>query len=162
MPDDRLSASLVLAYAEAMYEFRRSGRWVSCDSDHLPLEASSGAGVLAVLSACDPASRPLDARANRRRHQALCAALRAAGIAHRPARGRAADGSWVEASVLLQAPIAAIDRLARRFGQNAAWLPGPPPTLRLYAEALPGLPGVMAKVRLEWVGCGPPAAPDPA
>ncbi|MCC6594511.1 MAG: DUF3293 domain-containing protein [Xanthomonadales bacterium] len=157
MSRDHLSATLLHAYANAHYEFCRDGRWIDCRL----AQASSTAVVPALLSACNPASRELDARANRIRHQALCAELRAAHIAHWPARGRAPDASWIEASVLLHARLAIVDALARRYRQNAVWLPGPPPVLRLYVDPASALPAVVANVRLQWVGCDPPDPPEP-
>lgn len=159
MPTDPPSPALLLAYATAVYEAVAQGRWAGCEAG---LPGAAADAVLAVLSACNPGSRELPARENRRRHQQLCAQLRAAGIPHRAARGRAPDAGWMEASVLLCAPLEAIDALARAHGQLAVYLPGRPPRLRLYAPRPPGLPIVMANARLEWVGCDPPAALDPA
>lgn len=161
-----IGPELLAAYVLARYEVPLASRWIDCrDSGALALAVDVAdcdeSCRLAVLSACNPRSRPLPACENRLRHQRLCAELRRAALPHRPARGRAPDSNWVEAGVLLRAPLAWIDAAARRWEQNAVWLPGPPACLRLYADAPPGLPSVMANVRLEWVGCGPPAPSPP-
>jgi hypothetical protein len=80
----------------------------------------------------------------------------------RPARGRAADFSWLEPGFLVEAELHLVDTWARAFEQHAIWLPATatsPAIMRIYA-ADPGaaLSLHLPHVRLEWVGFGPTPA----
>lgn len=73
-----------------------------------------------LLTACNPDSRPLRASLNRHRQRRLRAELLARGWRFLPACGSAADGSWREESfLLLDAPLATVTQLARRYRQLA-------------------------------------------
>jgi hypothetical protein len=149
-----IDTGLLRAYAAAVYESLVDGDWRAIDS--------VDGGDWAVLSACNPWSQVLTDAENARLHAELAALARAAGYAAIPARGRAADSSWVEPSWLLRAPLAQLDAWARRFRQHAAFRPphhGAPAGLRVYSPPADGnRPPAMGNLRLEWVGCDPPSA----
>lgn len=76
--------------------------------------------VHALLTACNPCSRPLAPIDNAQRMDALRARLRESGIAFEPAKAQAPEGTWQEASVWLPnvEPHVA-DAIASDFEQNA-------------------------------------------
>ncbi len=78
------------------------------------------AGPACLVSACNPASRVLDAMENAQRMDALRGRLRAAGRQWLEGVAHDARGAWREAGLLVRGLDAAtVDALAREFGQNA-------------------------------------------
>lgn len=149
-----IDTALLRAYAAAVYESLLDGDWRAIDS--------VDGDDWAVLSACNPWSQVLPDAENARLHAELAELALAAGCAPIPARGRAADSSWVESSWLLRAPLAQLDAWARRFRQHAAFRPPQrdcPARLRIYSPPTDGNhPPSVGNLRLEWVGCDPPSA----
>lgn len=149
-----IDSALLRAYAAAVYESLVDGDWRAIDS--------VDGDDWAVLSACNPWSQVLPDAENARLHAQLAELALAAGCAPIPARGRAADWSWVESSWLLRAPLAQVDAWARSFRQHAVYLPaqhGKPAGLRIYSPPVDGnRPPSVGNLRLEWVGCDPPSA----
>lgn len=80
-----------------------------------------GASKWAFLTACNPASRPLQANENRARQNAMLEQLLSAGYRCLPAEGRGGDASWpAEESVLaLDIPERIARRIGRQYGQLA-------------------------------------------
>lgn len=79
-----------------------------------------GAASAALLTSCNPLSRPLSPAENVARVAALAAELSGAGHAFIPAEGRASDLSWREPSLLvLDLPDAEAEALCRRWQQHA-------------------------------------------
>lgn len=152
-----ITESLLLAYAQSCYEALIDGVWQDADRAALP---GDPALPVALISADNPASVALSESANAERRAALLAMVVEAGHPWLPARGRAADASWIEPGLLLRAPLAHIDACAQHFGQHAVWRPKgaqPKATLRIYSRfggALP--PPLFANVELEWVGFAAP------
>lgn len=73
-----------------------------------------------ILTAWNPASRPLDPEDNARRNIDLAASLRTLGCRWWPAEGRARDGDWAEASLAVaDLPAKEALRLGALFGQHA-------------------------------------------
>jgi hypothetical protein len=140
------------AFASALYEVRIGGRWLDALDQQAP---QPSALPLAIVSAANPGARRLDERENRERHQSLQARVLAAGWRHWPARGRSADSSWVEASLLIEAPLTVIDDFARAYGQLGVWLRRPGaarPSLRLYSPAPTDFDARrIARFACEWV-----------
>ncbi len=151
-----VSAELILAYANACYEIEHEGRWISAEQFALkPLPGQPWS----LISACNPRSQPLPDALNEARQQQLRERIEAAGVVWRPARGRAADFSWLEPGFLVAAELPLVDRWARAFEQHAIWLPATataPAIMRIYA-ADPGPEHrlQLPHVRFEWVGFGP-------
>lgn len=155
-PAPALSAEQILAYAEAIYEIEQDGHWISAEqytrqqSDTLPQS---------LISACNPYSLRLPDALNEARQRQLRDRIEAAGVRWHPARGRAADFSWLEPGFLVAAALPLVDSWARAFEQHAIWLPATatsPAMMRLYATD----PGAARSLRfphvhLEWVGFGP-------
>jgi hypothetical protein len=154
-----LSQQQLAAYAHAAYEVEVDGGWVDVSA----FVTNAGGPPATLISACNPRSQRLSDAENARRHQGLRGQIEASGHAWAAARGRAVDLSWIEPGFLVQAPMDLIDTWARNWQQHAVLVLGSPlkaPTLRLYspyAGAKP--PQQLANMRLEWVGCGPPASP---
>jgi hypothetical protein len=151
------------AFASALYEVRIEGRWIDALDEQAP---QPDLLPLAILTAANPGARLLDEAENRLRNQSLQRRVDAAGWRQWPARGRAPDTSWVEDSLLVEAPVAAIDELARAFGQLAVWLRRPAaarPSLRLYTLA-PADFDVRSIPRFlcEWVGSPAMSSPMPS
>lgn len=154
-----LSPEQLAAYANAVYEVETDGGWVDAsafavDADGLPAT---------LISACNPWSQRLSDAENAARHQALQRQIEADGCRWWPARGRSPDHDWVEPGFLVWAAEATVDAWARGWQQHAVLvLPDRPdqPTLRIYSPfAGTSPPSRLANVRVEWVGCGPPASP---
>jgi hypothetical protein len=141
------------AFASALYEVRIEGRWLDALHGQAPQPAAL---PLAILTAANPGARLLDEAENRLRNQSLQRRVEAAGWRNWPARGRSPDSSWVEDSLLIEAPLVAIDELARAFGQLAVWLRRPAavrPSLRLYALAPADFDArSIPRFVCEWVG----------
>ncbi len=79
-----------------------------------------GAASAALLTSCNPFSRPLSPAENAARLAALEAELTDAGRAFIAAEGRAPDLSWREPSLLVfDLPDAGADALCRRWQQHA-------------------------------------------
>lgn len=128
---------LLALYRSAGYAVRLpGGRRAALGVDAMPPPAlvqwlSGATGML--LTACNPGSRPLPASENRRRLRCLHADLIDAGARLLPASGY--GPSWREASLFAaEVPLARIDALAERYGQNAILIvePGRPVHLRVY------------------------------
>src|SRR5690606_10989220 len=112
VPVTETAARLLAAYRATRYDVRlpggrrctiRIGR--ACPARlAAPLAA---AGFLAIVSACNPRSRPLAAHRNRRRMRALAARLLAQGARCLPAAG--VLGDWREFSLCVSG--IALDRL---------------------------------------------------
>lgn len=154
-----LSDDQLAAYASAIYEVEVDGGWVDASAfafDRAELPAT-------LISACNPWSQLLPDEENTRRHQTLQRQIEASGNPWASARGRAADFSWIEPGFLVQAPLDLVDVWARQWQQHAVLvLRGllKSPTLRLYSPfAGTEPPQQLANMRLEWVGCAPPASP---
>jgi heme exporter protein A len=134
-----IDAGLLQAYMDARY---------AVEGGSAPLVLRVGAHAVeiadlheqarsvALITACNPGSRPLGAAANMRRMTALDEALREAGLPARPALHCAPDGTWTEDSRAVPADdLATIDRIARAFGQLAVVIVGEGQVrLRCYAE----------------------------
>jgi hypothetical protein len=154
-----LTEAQIADYANAIYEVEGDDGWVEasavdCDRDDLPAT---------LISACNPWSQPLPETENARRHQDLRGQIESSRCAWRAARGRSPDSSWIEPGFLVQAPIDLVDVWARAWQQHAVLVlrgAGQAPTLRLYSPfAGTESPQQLANMRLEWVGCAPPASP---
>jgi hypothetical protein len=148
-----LSPATLEAFASALYEVRIEGRWLDALHEHAPQPERL---PLAILTAANPGARRLDEAENQLRNQSLKRRIGAAGWRHWPARGRSPDWSWIEDSLLIEAPLAVIDGFADDFGQLAVWLRGPAaarPCLRLYALAPADFDaGRIPRFHCEWVG----------
>lgn len=153
-----LTSEQLVAYADAVYEVLIDGRWVAAET----LCASAPAACRALISACNPYSQPLADDENAIRHHRLQAEIEEDGWRWWPARGRSSDHSWVEPGFLVQAPIAVVDRWAQAYGQHAIWYlhsRQSTATLRIYSRFQGDqAPLRLANLRLEWVGCDPPAS----
>ncbi len=154
-----LTTKQLTTYASAIYEIKGDNGWVDasalgCYRDDLPAT---------LISACNPWSRPLSESENARRHLGLRRQIESSQCDWLAARGRSPDSSWIEPSFLVRAPMGLVDVWARAWQQHAVLVlrgPGQAPTLRLYSPfAGAKLPQQIANMRLEWVGCGPPALP---
>ena len=139
------AAALADAYAAARYVAETpAGACVAAVGEPAPaLEAAIDADAFAFITAWNPASRPRDEQANRNADLALVAQLDMLELRRWPMRACAADGSWAEPGWLLaDAPLAALDRLARAFGQagTLAWRRGDPVRLRMSCRSrtMPG------------------------
>jgi 2-alkyl-3-oxoalkanoate reductase len=116
---------LEAAYRASVYVVRDGGAAIETRIDQpSPALAAAlarhGVDRAALITACNPDSRPLSDTENRARQRALKAELAGAEMEFLPAIGRAADGSWKEPSLL----VLGIDRAAalacaRRWGQRA-------------------------------------------
>ncbi|MGE4069760.1 MAG: DUF3293 domain-containing protein [Lysobacterales bacterium] len=151
-----VTAELILAYANACYEIEHEGRWIS--AEQLTRKQTRGL-PWSLISACNPRSQQLPDALNEARQQQLRDWIDAAGAPWQPARGRAADFSWLEPGFLVAAELHRVDNWARAFEQHAIWLPATattPAIMRIYA-ADPGPEHrlQLPHVRLEWVGFGP-------
>ncbi len=142
--------ALLTFYRETHYDaVRGDGRDIHLRvGEPLPVEARewlAGATHGAFLTACNPYSQALPAERNAARLAALRADLAAAGVGHLPGE------SWREPSVLAaDFDIELLDRLARRYEQNALLVlrPDEPVRLRLYRPEWRELVGTA--VDLEW------------
>lgn len=154
-----LTEAQIADYANAIYEVEGDDGWVDASAvgwhrDDLPAT---------LISACNPWSQPLSEAENARRHQNLRSQIESSQCDWRAARGRSPDFSWIEPGFLVRAPVDLVDDWARAWQQHAVLVlrgRGQAPILRLYspfAGAKP--PQRLANMRLEWVGCGPPASP---
>jgi len=130
-------ARLLALYRSAGYAVRLPGgrrAAVSVDAMAPPALVQWLAGATgSLLTACNPGSRPLPVSENRRRLRRLHADLVEAGARLLPASGY--GPSWREASLFAaDAPLARIDALAERYGQNAILIvePDRPVRLRVY------------------------------
>lgn len=128
---------LLALYRRAHYSVRLpGGRRCALAVDAMPppavLDWLSGM-TGALLTACNPGSRPLPAIQNRRRLHRLHVDLIGAGAHLLPAMGGGV--AWRESSLLAAGlPLTGIDALALRYGQNAILLlePDQPVRLRSY------------------------------
>lgn len=148
-----LSPATLEAFVSAVYEVRPDSHWLDALSEQAPQPERL---PLAILTAANPGARLLDDAENRQRNQSLQRQVETAGWRHCPARGRSPDASWIEDSLLVEAPLAAIDELAQAFGQLAVWLRRPGaerPSLRLYSLAPADFDaGRIPRFDCEWVG----------
>lgn len=118
--DERLLA----AYLATDYRVRLArGGWASIRvGAPLPaaLAALTGERPWGFLTAWNPASSPLPRQQNRQAQRALLAALRELPGTVEIRAGVGIDAGWREASLFVIGPgVAALDALARRFGQHA-------------------------------------------
>ena len=154
-----LSEEQLDAYVGAIYEVAIGDRWI--DAQTFDVDSDDLAATL--ISACNPWSQPLADVDNRRRHAELQRQIEVDGCRWWPARGRSADGSWIETGFLVLAPAATVDAWARQWQQHAVWIVSQlsrTPILRLYSPfAGANPPQQLANMRLEWVGCDPPDPP---
>lgn len=122
---------LIAAYRAALYDVDAGGGVTmtlridqvsaACDS----LLRAHNAHAAALITACNPRSRPTSAAENASAHDALCAAVARLGKAALPARGRDPVGEWPVEPGLFILDIAASDArlLAQRFDQHAfVWI----------------------------------------
>lgn len=132
-------ARLLALYRSAGYAVRLpGGRRAVLGVDAMPPPAlaqwlSGATGTL--LTACNPGSRPLPAFENRGRLRRLHAELVETGARLLPAAGY--GPAWREASLFAaDVPLARIDALAERYGQNAILIvePDRPVRLRIYHD----------------------------
>ncbi len=128
-------ARLLALYRSAGYAVRLpGGRRAALRVEAMPPPAiaqwlSGANGTL--LTACNPGSWPLAASENRRRLRRLHADLIDAGARLLPASGH--GPSWREASLFAaDVPLAQIDELAERYGQNAILIVEPDRPVRLH------------------------------
>lgn len=154
-----LSEEQLDAYVGAIYEVAVGDRWI--DAQTFDVDSDDFAATL--ISACNPWSQPLADVDNRRRHAELQRQIEVDGCRWWPARGRSADGSWIETGFLVLAPAATVDAWARQWQQHAVWIVSQLSRtliLRLYSPfAGANPPQQLANMRLEWVGCDPPDPP---
>lgn len=96
----------------------------------------------ALITACNPGARPIDAAVNAARQQQLSTRVEAAGLTRLPTLASDADGRFAEEGWLLCDPEPQWrDNVARSFEQIAilAWHADQPVRLRCYGEN-PGVP----------------------
>lgn len=128
---ESLDRSLVNAYRTAEFRvFVGDQEWVLHHGErHSQLEKwmqQSGLTGLAIITACNPGSVPLEEAENRRRNTELEQEIKALGRHFGPALNQSADGEWPEpgfwiANISLDEAIA----LGRQFGQAAVvWAGG--------------------------------------
>ena len=135
---------------DALLEAYRSTRWVveaaggtlvfRMDGD-LDLCARLGARTVAIVTASNPASRPLDDADNDAGNRRLADRLREAGLRHVPCVGIGQDSAWQEASfAVLDCDRATATSLGVHFGQNAVvWVETEaPPRLLITREGFAG------------------------
>ena len=135
---------------DALLETYRSTRWVieaaggtlvfRMDGD-LDLCARLGSRTVAIVTASNPASRPLDDAENDARNRRLADRLREAGLRYVPCVGVGADTTWREASfAVLDCDRAMATSLGAAFGQNAVvWVEaGEPPQLLITRKGFVG------------------------
>lgn len=128
----KLSHVQLAEYVRAVYEVEVDGRWIAAST----LALTEDAPAAALISACNPYSEILPDIENSERHRQLQQSIVNHGCRWWPARGRSADGSWVEPGFLVLAPLDRIDAWARAFAQHAVWLPphaGTQASLRVYS-----------------------------
>lgn len=154
-----LTIDQLRAYASAVYEVETAVGWI----DVRDYARARGEFPLQLISACNPWSQPLSDAANARRTGDLRRRIEASGCRWKPARGRSPDSSWIEPGFLVQADDDRVDAWARHFQQHAVLVLRERqqlPALRLYSPlAATDRPEELANMRLEWVGCAPPAPP---
>jgi hypothetical protein len=154
-----LSEHQLAAYAEAIYEVEVDGAWI----DARAYVAVAGDRAATLISACNPWSQLLSDAENARRHACLREQIATGGHRWTNARGRSADFRWIEPGFLVQAPDDQVDAWARQWQQHAVLVlrgPAQVPALRLYSPFAGDIrPQQLANLRLEWVGCVPPAPP---
>ena len=140
-------ATLLDAYLAASYRWEYDGDWhdLAVGEPAPRVDAAFPAAQrYALLSAWHPHSVIREEDVNRAEDARLHASIRAAGLACRPAFSAAADRSWREPGwLVVDMPQAALDRLARRFGQlgTLSWERGAPVRLRMDASAPPSRAG---------------------
>lgn len=116
-------------------------------------ECWPSARSFALITACNPGGRPLDAAVNAARQRQLLTRVEAAGLTRLPTIASDADGRFAEEGWLLCDPEPQwCDDIARSFGQMAilAWRADQPVRLRCYGEN-PGVPLVRA-AHIDFVG----------
>ncbi len=144
-------AALLDAYLAASYRWEHHGDWheLAIGEPAPRVDAAfPEARRYALLSAWHPHSVIRDEGLNRAEDARLHAAIRAAGLACRPAFSSARDRSWREPGwLVVDMPPAELDRLSRRFGQlgTLSWERGEPVRLRMDAPAPP------SRTRAAWV-----------
>ena len=133
------ASELATAYATARYAVR-------LDGDVLPLQVGRPAGDLEAywpaerytfITAWNPASEPHSDGANQTADALLVGQLDSIGARRHAAWAEGPDGEWHEPGWLLaDLDSAAVDRLAREFGQAGvlAWRRGEPVRLRMLIE----------------------------
>ena len=118
-----LSPILVAAYRTAEYVIDDGavvGRIDAISDGFAARLRALGAASAALLTSCNPLSRPLSPAENAARLAALAAGLSHAGHAFILAEGRAPDLTWREPSLLVfDLPDAEADALCRRWQQHA-------------------------------------------
>ncbi|MFT3762749.1 MAG: DUF3293 domain-containing protein [Pseudoxanthomonas sp.] len=153
-PDPERVASLADEYARSHYFVAIGKReWLfQVGQDASDIERQLIADSYLFITAWNPASRILAAAENRAAGERLQARVSAAGYAASPALGCDADGGGIERGLLvLDAPLAAADAMAREFGQLGTlyWRPDEPVRLRMLAARPPGYP---AHPHIDWIG----------
>jgi len=116
-------------------------------------ECWPSARSFALITACNPGARPLDAAVNAARQQQLLTRIEAAGLTRLPTLASDDDGRFAEPGWLLCDPEPQWrDNVARSFGQIAilAWRADQPVRLRCYGEN-PGVPLAQA-AHIDFVG----------
>ena len=120
-----LDAATLRAYRETEYRVQGEPGFVLRVGRPSPelaqLHRQEGVGCSAFITACNPASQPLDVAANASRQAQLEAELAARGLSWLPAVGQHPTNQWPgEPSVLvLGLPLEEARLLGRQFGQNA-------------------------------------------
>ncbi len=119
------AASLIRLYLETCYDVRLIGgqRITLRIGSEVPaaLRAWYADNAFAtIITACNPHSRPLDARSNRLRLRRLRDELGLLGVSRLAAVGHLRAQAWREASLCVTGiDLATLDRVARRHAQNA-------------------------------------------
>ena len=155
MPDPDDVATLATAFAMALYrvpELGAAGR-VHVGVAALALEQAMPAQAYGFITAWNPDPRSTSRLGNDRADAALGAELDALRVRHlrafaSDARGGHREDGWL----VLDLPLAEVDRLARRFGQDGvlAWRAGEAVRLRLY-HAAPASDAAQGPW-IDWVG----------
>lgn len=144
--DDDPLATLHRAYLGAVYRWGVRGHWrrLRIGAPVPELEAAHpGARSFAMLSAWNPMSSPRPDAENRREDERLQAAIAEGGWASLHGFASAPNRNWREPNwILIDIATAALDALAREFGQLGTlhWSRGQAVRLRMDAARPPDVP----------------------
>ena len=130
IPNERLAEHSVVISEDLIAAYEAADYWVDLPSGRAALnvgkpmpsapELPEGTR-LAIVTACNPFSRPLDASENAARQKALIEVVEAAGLAWFPAAGTDPSGAWEPepSAGVIGASEEQLDDWMERFGQNA-------------------------------------------